>query len=287
MFSQAWARTDTQEAIKPQLQAAAADDATADAMLTYGLELNAADPSNLRKSEYDILTLIANNPTPSSRNKLHRLEKLLRLERLRAELEPNPIAFSEIADTLRRMGKYAQAATAVEALLTKDRSARSVQLLVSLANLHRRAGHNEAVRTTLHEAMELDPSDGEAQRALAELLSEIGHVDDAARVLRDASKRDPPNPIYEIMLGSIFTKFGRNDEAIKVFESILKRFADNEEVIKVVHPNLSVVYVNQGDYAKGEAELRVLLQRFPDEPGPNNDLGYLYAESGKNPKKQR
>ena len=26
----------------------------------------------------------------------------------------------------------------------------------------------------------------------------------------------------------------------------------------------------------------MLLQRNPDEPGPNNDLGYLYAEQGKN-----
>ena len=47
-------------------------------------------------------------------------------------------------------------------------------------------------------------------------------------------------------------------------------------------PDLSVIYVNQGDYAKGEAELEMLLQRNPDDPGPNNDLGYLYAEQGKN-----
>ena len=37
-----------------------------------------------------------------------------------------------------------------------------------------------------------------------------------------------------------------------------------------------------GNYAKGEAELELLLQRNPDEAGPNNDLGYLYAEQGKN-----
>ena len=40
--------------------------------------------------------------------------------------------------------------------------------------------------------------------------------------------------------------------------------------------------MNKGDYAKGEAELEILLQRNPDDPGPNNDLGYLYAEQGKN-----
>ena len=63
---------------------------------------------------------------------------------------------------------------------------------------------------------------------------------------------------------------------------MLKRYRDNEEVIKTARPSLSVVYVNQGDYAKGEAELERLLERFPDDPGCNNDLGYLYAEQGKN-----
>ena len=45
---------------------------------------------------------------------------------------------------------------------------------------------------------------------------------------------------------------------------------------------LSVIYVNMGNYRKGEAELELLLQRNPDEAQPNNDLGYLYAEQGKN-----
>jgi tetratricopeptide (TPR) repeat protein len=281
VFAEAWARTDCQEAIRPQLQIAAADDATAEAVLDAGLQMSAAHPS-LPKSGYDILALIANNPAPSSQNRVRRLEKLLRLQRLHAEHEPSTIASSEIADTLRRQGKYAEAAAVVEALIAKDRNMRSVQILVTLANLHRRAGHNEAVRATLREAMRLDPSDGEAQTFLANLLSEMGQLDDAARLLRDASKRDPANPRYELILGAILTRYGRNDEAIKVFESMLKRFGDNEEVVKDVHERLSVVFVNQGDYAKGEAELLLLLERYPDDPGSNNDLGYLYAEQGKN-----
>jgi len=40
--------------------------------------------------------------------------------------------------------------------------------------------------------------------------------------------------------------------------------------------------VNLGDFAKGEAELGILFERDPDEPGVNNDLGYLYADQGKN-----
>jgi tetratricopeptide (TPR) repeat protein len=117
---------------------------------------------------------------------------------------------------------------------------------------------------------------------LAVLLSEVGLVDDAVRVLREAARRDPANPDYDRYRGLILTRFGRNAEAIKVFDGMLKRFGDNDDVVKKIRPSLSVVYVNQGDYAKGEAELIHLLERFPDEAGANNDLGYLYAEQGKN-----
>src|SRR5262249_40577870 len=56
----------------------------------------------------------------------------------------------------------------------------------------------------------------------------------------------------------------------------------NEQVMRIVRQNLSIIYVNLGDYAKGEAELEVLLEKNPDDAGVNNDLGYLYAEQGKN-----
>ena len=46
---------------------------------------------------------------------------------------------------------------------------------------------------------------------------------------------------------------------------------------------LSVIYVNRGDFAMGEAELEALLDREHDDAGVNNDLGYLYADQGKNP----
>ena len=86
----------------------------------------------------------------------------------------------------------------------------------------------------------------------------------------------------ELTLADLLSKSDRNDEAIKLFEDMLKRYADNDEVVTLVRQSLSVIYVNQGDYGKGEAQLELLLQRNPDDPGPNNDLGYLYAEQGKN-----
>jgi Tfp pilus assembly protein PilF len=162
---------------------------------------------------------------------------------------------------------------------------KSVRNLVFLADFHRRAGHDEAFKTALREATKLDPSDSDSQRLLATMLSEIGEVENAVKILRDTIKREPNNARTEITLGGILTKFGRNDEAIQIYEDLLKRLGGDDqlaEIVSMIRQSLSVIYVNQGNYAKGEAELEAALQRNPDEPGPNNDLGYLYAEQGKN-----
>jgi Tfp pilus assembly protein PilF len=167
-------------------------------------------------------------------------------------------------------------------MLAKYPTEKSIRTLVFLADSQRRAGQNEAAKATLAGAMKLDAPDSDSRVLLATVLSENGQVDDAVRILRDLDSKEPNNPAHLDALGSLLSRFGRNDEAIKVFDDMLKRFGDIEEVTKVVRPKLSVIYVNMGNYTKGEAELELLLKRSPDEPGPNNDLGYLYAEQGKN-----
>ncbi len=283
VMSEAWMRgAESQEAIKQPIIAVALDDAMAEAVLDAGLQQSAANPAALSKSTYEILLFIASKPGRATTNKVRRLEKLLRLQRLRAGQNPSEMSYKEIADTLSRMGNYAEAADALELVLAKYPNAKTVPLLVSLADLHHRAKHNEAVKATVNEAMKLNPGDPESQRALISLMIEIGQVDDAVRILRDLIKKEANNVEYELDLGRILTQYGRNDEAIKLYESLLKRYSNNEEVVKLARQTLSVVYVNQGDYAKAEAELELLLQQDPDEAGTNNDLGYLYAEQGKN-----
>jgi len=270
------------EAVKPQLFAVAADDSMAEAMLDAGLQQLSAKPPTLPKVAYLLLARIANSPDKSSPNKNRRLEKLVKLQRLVLEENPTPQAYKDIADSLRRIGKYAEAAATIEKLIATYPNEKSVRFLADLADYYRRAGNNDAFKKYLDEAMKLDAVDADSSRALANLLSDIGRVDDAVKVLRDAIKREPNVPLYELMLGDLLLKFQRNEEAIKQFEDMLKHYGDNEELVKLLRPRLSVIYVSQGNYAKGEAELEALLQRNPDEPGPNNDLGYLYADQGKN-----
>jgi tetratricopeptide (TPR) repeat protein len=282
VMSDAWARPDSQDLVKPQLVAAAIDDTMAESMLDEGLQQATAKTPTLSRSAFDVLSLIANNPGRSSQNKERRLEKLLRLQRLLLEQSPTPLAYTEIADTQQRLGKYADAATTFEQLIAKFPNTRSVRSLVYLADYHRRAGHIEAAKTTLRDAIKLDPGDGDSQLLLAEVLRQVGQFDDAVAILRKAIKKEPSNPEYELALADFLAKSDHTDEAIKLFEELIKRYGDNDKIVSIARQNLSVIYVERREFSKGEAQLELLLQRNPDDPLPNNDLGYLYADQGKN-----
>jgi tetratricopeptide (TPR) repeat protein len=280
VFCDAWGRPDTKAAIIPQAQAVARDDELADAMLEAGTEQLSAQPPGLPPVAFQVLTAIAGADGGAARPQ--RLEKLLRLERLQLAASPSPVVYQEIADTQRKLGRYADAAATVEELFARYPTERSVRTLVFLAEFQRRAGKLDAAKSALAEAQKLNPRDAESQIRLAYGFRDLGRIDDAVRIIREVSRRDPANPIYDLTLAEMLSRFGRNEEAIKAYEDVLKRFGDQEEVVKIARGGLSVVYVNMGNYPKGEAELEVLLQLHPDEAGPNNDLGYLYAEQGKN-----
>ncbi len=180
------------------------------------------------------------------------------------------------------MGRAAEVVTTIEQMLDKYPAEKSINILTFLADYQRRAGRREAAKATLAEAVKLPATDPETQVQLATVLSDTGQVDDAIRILRNLAAKEPNNPAFEVELADKLSKFGRNEEAIKIFEGVLKRIGENDEWINRIRSRLSVIYVNMGNYAKGEAELELILQRNPDEAGPNNDLGYLYAEQGKN-----
>ena len=128
----------------------------------------------------------------------------------------------------------------------------------------------------------LDPNDAGAQLLAVVLLSQTGKVDEAIAVGRAALKTDPSNTDFNRTLGYVLTQFGRTDEAIALYKDLLEHYPNNEEIVRLARSGLSVAYVNLNEYAKGEAELEALLQLDPDEAGVNNDLGYLYADQGKN-----
>jgi len=269
------------EAVMPQLTAAASDDALAEELLDEGLKQLSADPPTLPEAPaFTVLSIIA-NPDRGDR-KAPRMERLLKLQRLMLAKAPNPKMYLEVVDTERRMDRFAEAATTLEEMFAKFPGERKPRYLFFLASFYHKTDRDEKALETAREALKIEPVDSETRSQAANLLAELGRVDEAVPIFERIIKDEPGNPMYEFMLGALLTKYGRNEEAVKFFHEMLKRNEDKDEIAKLIRSNLSIAYVNQGDYAKGEAELETVLERFPEDPGVNNDLGYLYADQGKN-----
>lgn len=72
------------------------------------------------------------------------------------------------------------------------------------------------------------------------------------------------------------------DEAVKRFEQFIAEFPQEQETIRRCQFIISNIYVQKGEMRKGEEILEKILAEDPDDPSVNNDLGYLYADQGKN-----
>jgi tetratricopeptide (TPR) repeat protein len=262
------------EAVQEPIKGIIADPNFADEVLEAGKKLMAADPPGLTESGTRVLAYIA--------TRTEKLEKFLPVQQMELKRNPNPQAYKEYAALLVNLKRFGDAAAALDEMMTRFPVERNARQLVEQVKLYRSADRPDDAVKAAREALKLDPRDLDAKVQLAMVLSQTGQADEAIALLRDATKNDPGNPMVSAILGDILGKAGRNDEALALFKGLLEKFPNNDEVVRVARSNLSIIYVNMGDYAKGEAELETLLERNPEEVGVNNDLGYLYAEQGKN-----
>jgi predicted Zn-dependent protease len=160
-----------------------------------------------------------------------------------------------------------------------ERTARSLALL---SRIQSAGGKLPTAIETAREALKLEPNDNIALQSLANLLVLADKIDDALALLQDRLKADPNNPDVSLILGAILTRARRSEQAIAVYKGLLDRFANNDEVVKLAHSSLSIVYTEMNDLPKAEAELETIFARDPTDHVVNNDLGYLYADQGKN-----
>jgi tetratricopeptide (TPR) repeat protein len=109
-----------------------------------------------------------------------------------------------------------------------------------------------------------------------------GKTQDALSSIRDAEKIDSDNPEIGFWEAWIYSHSHQWPEAIRRYEAMTKKYATTKEIVRQCLFSLSNCYVQQGDVAKGEKILEKILVERPDDPSVNNDLGYLYADQGKN-----
>lgn len=274
VIEQAISRPGGLEAVQEPIDGIVKDSQLADQVLDAGLKLLSAVPPALEGNGVRILTYIT--------TKTGKFDKFLPIQQLLLKQNPSPQSYKEALSIFFALKKFNVGAALYEEFLAKYPGERNARNLVDLAKFLRLADKPEPAVAVAREAVKLDPNQPESLIQLALVLSSVGKLDEAIDVLAAAAKKDPANPALGSILGSLLSQSGRNEEAITLFKAMIDKFPNNDEVLRIARSSLSVAYVNLGDYVKGEAELESLLERNPEEPGVNNDLGYLYADQGKN-----
>lgn len=117
---------------------------------------------------------------------------------------------------------------------------------------------------------------------LADARERNGETQVALKVNQEARQVNPKIPDLDYQHAWIYYHSQNWENAIKQLQEFIKKYPRHKERVLQVKMMLSNVYVQQGDIGKGEAVLEELLIDDPENPSINNDLGYLYADQGKN-----
>ncbi|HLJ92360.1 MAG TPA: tetratricopeptide repeat protein [Gemmataceae bacterium] len=118
---------------------------------------------------------------------------------------------------------------------------------------------------------------------LSRALVNLGKVDEAIAEADRAVEIANDETRFDIQLNriSVLTQAERYDQAIALAQTLAKEFGQPEQV-RALRDSLHNVYTAMRDFAKAEEQLRLILQADPNDATANNNLGYLWADQGKN-----
>ena len=109
-----------------------------------------------------------------------------------------------------------------------------------------------------------------------------GQTEKAIEVVLKARRVAPGFGRLHYQEGWIYYHARQWDKAIPILEKVMEEFADDKDTLRQCQFSLSNIFVEKGEIEKGEKILEDVLADDPEDPSVNNDLGYLYADQGKN-----
>jgi tetratricopeptide (TPR) repeat protein len=146
----------------------------------------------------------------------------------------------------------------------------------------------KSARRALNEALKMVPNEPQLLARLALIEAEEGRFDQAEAILIQAigalQQTGNTEMLIEtrIRLAGIYFMMQRWDSAAEQYETVLEMEDLPKPTRRLARMGLSNVWTQSGEMAKGEAILEEVYKEDPNDPGVNNDLGYLYADQGKN-----
>ncbi len=127
-------------------------------------------------------------------------------------------------------------------------------------------------------------------REMVLVLAKEGKIDKATELMDRIVKSNPENPFNLIAKGRFLREIDKPADAVKAYEEAADLVKKNEDFTKEeqddlvngIRYTLSGLHVDLGDVKAASADLKALLEKDPDNPGYNNDLGYIWADHDMN-----
>lgn len=213
---------------------------------------------------------------------------------LQATLEKNPDprlrieAISQLGMNQYSRDKYIEAANtfrqmlAIQELPDNER----VMTLYRLSVVEGRNENFENAIEAIQSAIRFAPQSPLLVNQLGLLQLQADQPEKAEVTLKSAIKLSEGDPKLEsdsrILLGGLYSQLGRWKDAIATYTELLEMPELSQETARRGRMALSNAHVQNGDMVNGEKILQAVYAQDPENPGVNNDLGYLYAEQNKN-----
>lgn len=213
---------------------------------------------------------------------------------LQATLESNPNRNMTV-EVLDRYGanlleqeKFAQAARVYRQMVSIPglNEGQRLQSLYLLSQAESMDDNHTAAIEAIKTAIEMRSEIPLLHYQLGLLLFQADQLDDAEAQLKRTLTlfpNDAENVLkVQFMLAGVYSQQSQWQKAIDQYQVVLKVEGITDDITRRVKLGLSNAYVQNGDMPSGEKILEEVYELDPTEPGVNNDLGYLYADQGKN-----
>ena len=185
------------------------------------------------------------------------------------------------------LGEYAMAAKVFEQLLAVPGLEPGVRVntLFRISGAYASIEDITAARQALQEALQMVPNEPQLLARLATIEAVDGKLEVAEKLLEKSLQGlDAESELVvetRVRLAGIYARQDKWDGAIEQYLLALESPKASEETVRLIRMGLSNAYVQSGDMNKGEKVLEDIYAEDPTDPGVNNDLGYLYADQGK------
>jgi len=162
-----------------------------------------------------------------------------------------------------------------------------VQALTNLAKAESLGDHYDQALEAIQAALQIQPDDPEVYYWQGWVHLNEDQIDrcreSLGKSIRIAAERQQVSveTSARMLLASSYSQTQEWDECIQQYRQVIANAVDDESTRRRARLMLSAVLVESGDNLEAEKVLEELYAERPDDPGVNNDLGYLYADHGK------